>query len=213
MTLARLAAAAAVAVLVAGVALALGAEAPRLAGTNDLRAFHSVPIPARDALCQGPEIVPGDSARLRVFASGTGGSGPPLAVEIRDGSGTVSRGRIAPGYGDGGVTAEIELVGRTRVVDEVCVENRGEKVVALVGQPVPADQLPEVGGAPAEARLRLEWLRPGSESWLDLAPAVLHRYGLGKADALGSWTLWLAAALVLLAGFAALRLVLRGGRA
>lgn len=212
MRIARLAAAAAVAVLLAGVVLALADEQPRLAGTNDLRAFHAVPIPPRDTLCQGPEIVPGESGRLRVFASATGGSGPALAVEIRDGRGTVSRGRIAPGYGDAGVTAEIEPVERTRVVDEVCVENRGETVVALVGQPVPEDQLPEVGGVRAEARLRLEWLRPGSESWLDLAPTVLHRFGLGKADALGSWTLWLAAALVLLTWVAALRLVLGGRR-
>ncbi|MEX2195789.1 MAG: hypothetical protein WD844_10935 [Thermoleophilaceae bacterium] len=209
MTLARVTAGAAVAVLIVGVALALPSGEPRLAGTNDLRAFHPILLPAESTLCQGPELVPADSARLRVFTSGTHGAGPPLDVELRDGGRVLGSGRAAEGYGDGGVVSEIGRIEDTRVVEEVCVENLADRPVALSGQPVPSDQVAQVNGRPEEARVRLEWVRSGSESWLDLAPAVLHRFGLGKADWLGSWTLFLAVLLVLLTWIAGLRLVLR----
>ena len=36
------------------------------------------------------------------------------------------------------------------------------------------------------ATVRLEWLRPGSESWLDVLPVVARRFGYGKANPFGS---------------------------
>lgn len=214
MRLARVTAAVAVAALALGVVAALSASAPRLAGTNDLRAFHPVPLPPGATVCQGPELAFGDAGRLRVIAAGTGGSGPPLAVSVRADGRVVSRGSAAAGYGDGGVAAEIERLDESLIADEVCIRNAGRAGIALRGEPLPAEQVAEVDATPAEARLRLEWVRPGSESWFELVPAVSHRFGLGKAEWLGSWTLVLAAVLVLLAAAAALRLVLggRGGR-
>jgi hypothetical protein len=58
-------------------------------------------------------------------------------------------------------------------------------------------------------RVRLEWLREGRESWLDIVPAVAHRFGLGKPFMSGPGLLLLTVALLALAWVVALRLIAR----
>ena len=36
-------------------------------------------------------------------------------------------------------------------------------------------------------RVRMEFMRPGEESWWSLAPTVVHRLGIGRGDLIGSW--------------------------
>ena len=48
--------------------------------------------------------------------------------------------------------------------------------------------------------VRLEWLRPGSESWLEILPTVDRRFGYGKANAFGAWLLPIAGLVLALAG-------------
>lgn len=200
--------AAACAVLaLAGVAVALAASAPRLAGTNDLRLFHGISVPAGATVCQGPELVPADSARVRLLVGGTEGSGAAVALSVRDGGRTVARGGVPGGYGDGALVVGIGDVPNAMLADRVCIENRGRAPLSIQGETFPPEQAARIDGSRGDGRVRLEWLRAGNESWLELAPAVLDRFGLGKAGWLGSWTLFLAAALVLLSWVAALRLV------
>jgi hypothetical protein len=58
-------------------------------------------------------------------------------------------------------------------------------------------------------QVRFEWLRPGSESWLELFPTIAHRFGLGRWNPLGSLLLPAVALLLLAAWAATARLVLR----
>lgn len=210
MTAARVVILAGLALLAAGVAAALAASQPRLAGTNDLRAGDAIALAPGRRLCQAQEEVFADADRLRLLSAPGTADGPPLAVELRDGRRTVARGAVAGGYAAGYAVARLDRVTDARLA-EVCVTNAGEEPVALLGQALPPEQAARLDGEPAPGRLRLEWVRPGSESWLALVPVIAHRFGFGKADWLGSWTLWLAAALVVCAIGLSARL-LWGGR-
>lgn len=192
----------------AGALVAAASSAPRLAGTNDLRAFLQIPIQPGDRLCQGSELVPGGAARLRLLAPGAG-AGVPLEVEIRYEGEEVIRGRLSGGWEAGAVAVPLDAVTEAAVVERVCVENRGDAVLHLHGEAQPVDQGARIEAGPIEGRLRLEYLRPGSESWFELLPTMVHRFGFGRAEVLGSWSFFLAAALMLFACAAAARLVLR----
>lgn len=196
----------------AGVVTAVTKSEPRLAGTNDFRTFLEIPVPAGQELCQGPEFVPGDAARLRVFVTGIA-AGPPLAVELRDGGRVLARGRAPGGYGGGALVVSLDAVAAPGVIDRVCLENLGDAAVPLGGEVVPPDQAARTDDARADGRVRFDWLRPGRESWLELLPTIAHRFGFGRSDLLGTWSLFLAGLLVLLSWIAALWLVLRWRRA
>jgi hypothetical protein len=58
-------------------------------------------------------------------------------------------------------------------------------------------------------RVRLAWLRPGSESRLGMLSTIAHRFGMAKLNPFGPWLLAVAALLMALAWFLALRLVVR----
>jgi hypothetical protein len=61
----------------------------------------------------------------------------------------------------------------------------------------------------AAGRVRLEWLRPGSESWLEVLPTVAHRFALGRWNPAGTLLLPALALLLVAAWIGAARLVLR----
>lgn len=45
--------------------------------------------------------------------------------------------------------------------------------------------------------MAVDYYRAGSETWMQMAPTVADRFGLGKSGLLGAWTLWLVLAAVL----------------
>lgn len=180
-------------VLVLLVGQLLGDER-RLASTNSQVVVSGVALTVNPGkpLCQD-QYVPGDAAGVRLYAAPkwvrTGG---PVEVTIaRDGRG-VGR-AVAPAFADGG-PVDMELVrGLEREVRlaRVCIVNRGPTPLQVAGNrtPVlysPSNPLGQLLGDVA----RIDFLRPGSESWIDLAPRVATRFGLGKASVFGSWTLW-----------------------
>jgi hypothetical protein len=63
---------------------------------------------------------------------------------------------------------------------EVCVRNRGDGPVTLLG-------LSETVAVDFYA---------GRETWWQAAPSVASRFALGKADLVGPWTFWFVLALV-----------------
>lgn len=209
--LAAIVAAAGLLALAVGIGAAVAHTEPRMAGSN-LMPFHgAIEVPPGSTICQSGEIVFADAARLRVYAP-TGPPYPPLAAEVtRDGR-LLANGNTPGGWVD--ATAEIPLrphIERTFNADSVCVENQGEEPVRLGGEttPEPLDSV-TTDGEPVAGRLRLEYLRAGDESWVDLLPAVVHRFGLGKGGAVGDWTLPAAALLLLATCALAVRLAVRG---
>jgi hypothetical protein len=58
-------------------------------------------------------------------------------------------------------------------------------------------------------KVRLAWLRPGSESRVGMLGTIAHRFGMAKLNPFGPWLLGMVALAMALACFLALRLVLR----
>jgi hypothetical protein len=106
----------------------------------------------------------------------------------------VTRGRRPAGGPEGRVEVPVRPVGDTTGPAEVCLVVGGGGRTVLYG---------------SAGRVRLEWMRAGSESWLELLPVIAHRFGLAKANPLGSLLLPFAALLLVVAWVAAARLVLR----
>jgi hypothetical protein len=186
-----------VAVLVVCVAVVLAQSDARQAGTNSIVEVGRVAeLRSGERHCQPGETVPRDAARLRLLVGTFGQPVPEISVAARDGEGRViTRGRWPAGRGrEGHIVIPLQRVERTAPGLEVCVATRGGERLVLYGQ------------AP---NIRLEWLRPGSESWYALVPAIAHRFSLGKASLFGPFWLAIALLLVVGAGLAAIWVFLR----
>jgi hypothetical protein len=195
-----------VAVLAAVVLLAVR-PATRLQGTNnvDAQAFVAI-VRGQHRFCQPDELIPAGTAAVRLRIGTYGPPGPALHVWFRN-PGRLARiateGRLAAGWTQGDVVVPVRTVRRaTRT--RFCLRAATPHRLALAGQPLP--------GHPAEGPVRIEYLRPGRESYVSLFPDIARRFGRGKASWAGSWTLALAAVLVLSALLLAGRALVGEGR-
>jgi hypothetical protein len=195
--------------LAVGAALLLTREEPRLAATNSVApAVYVTTLEPGQRLCQPHQQLPAQAAAARLFAGVYGRPGPPMRVTVGQGARQVAAGS-ASGYGDGMIRVPLRRVARGPVGDAtLCVLNRGPGRLALGGRPEPPSGT-VVGATPLQARVYVGWLRPGRESWLDLAGTVAERAGVGKAGFMGAWTLWAALALIVAAAALALTTVVR----
>jgi hypothetical protein len=171
------------------------------------RGLVAAEVPPGEVACQGTIVVPQDGEFDRVrFSLGTYFKpGPPVEVQVLDAaSGRVlARGALRGGYPDIGQAPThavgVGEVGARRRL-RVCIANRGRAKVAIFGQLA-------VASASTSARLGDERLpndlslafEREPRSLASLAPAILDRAALFRADWVGVWTYLLLAAAVLLA--------------
>ena len=189
--------AAGIAVLAIAAGIALAQSEPRQAGSNFVPLFgQATELRGGDRHCQDEPLVPGHAAAVRILVGTYYEPTPELRVTMRDADGTVlSAGRLPAGHRQGEVTIPLDReIEKTRGGLVSCVATGPGRRTVLYG---------------AAGRVRLEWLRPGEESWFALLPTVMHRFGLGKGLTIGVWLLPLALLLVLASWVAALRLVTR----
>jgi hypothetical protein len=110
---------------------------------------------------------------------------------------------------DGGVIkVPITRVRQSAADGKLCIRNEGKDAVAFAGSPSEFLKA-EVDGKSQSAAITVLLLRAGSESWTDLLPTIAHRAGVLKGSFAGGWILWVAVALVALAGAAALAAMFR----
>lgn len=204
------------AVLVLVLVLALSDRDVHLAGTNNV--FDRFPVGTLnpgDELCEQHEVVPADAAAVR-FSVDPGSAAPrgPLRVRVLDDSGrVVSRGRRAAGWVGDSVDVPIDVLPRTLVDAQVCVENRSAPTLTLRGYGVAPPRLGfRLRGDQVDQQIRLAYLRAEPESWWSVAGVVAHRMGLGRGELFGGWVayVWLAGLLAM--GGVVASLVLRGAR-
>jgi hypothetical protein len=209
------------AALLAGVAIDASGSANRMAGSNligqivvvrDGRAVRDVQpvakLPPGARLCQA-WTVPADTSAVRVRIFTSAPAAPPLAAEIVSGGRTVSSGALPAGPARELATIPITRVRRSLLDAQICIVNRGPSAVSLGGAATPQNQAVRVNGVPQGGLVRFDFLRPGSESWWQLLPTVVHRFGLAKSHWLGAWTFFLTGLLVVLAVGLAVRTLLR----
>ena len=197
--------------LALAVVLAMGKEEARPSGTNlvNARGFN-IDVPPGSELCQPLELVPADSASMLVFVVNAGPDSPQLAARVvaEDGE-TVAGSDVPGGYGHGALHVPLAPEVEEPTPATVCLQNAGDEVVGFGSGATPREQGAQVDGGLQPGRIRIEYFRPGSESWWALMPTVVHRFGLGKGDGLGSWTLWASGLILLLAIGLSARLVTR----
>jgi hypothetical protein len=186
--------AAAVALLVA-LALVLTDSKPRQSGSNYVPEVAEVAhIHGDGERCQKGVLLPADTAQVRVLLGTYGKPAPAVTVDARVKGRLVTTGTLPAGGPQGHVDVPLRLVRNTTPGARVCVRLNGTGTTVLYG---------------ASRKVRLEWLRPGRDSWLDVLPVVARRFGYAKANPFGSALMWLAGLLLLVAWAMAGRLVAR----
>jgi hypothetical protein len=209
----RLVAVLACAALIVAFAVVLPDVAARLSGSNAVpsRAPIAKLGPGQRA-CQRGEMLPGGTASLSLGAQTVARlpTGSAFRVTVADVHGkVVTRGHVAAGYPDvAAVGIQLDPVKTAVESATVCVRNDGPASVELFGTPTGKPAPLYVQGRQASALLSLVWYgKP--ESWLSHVSTIAHHADTGGTQVAGALTLWLALALVLAAGVAALVVTLR----
>jgi hypothetical protein len=180
-------------------------SSPRRAGTNLTSDVGlAIHLPPGQALCEPGELIPEDTAALALHAGAGGHPAPALNVVVRGPHGVLSTGSLAAGWRPGAIRIPLRRLTQTVGNATVCVNNAGSSEVDFGGS-VPSGFAIDLAGKPLLGRLRIEYMRPGSETWLQFAPALVRRFSLAKSDLLRHWE-W-AAVLILM--FAAVGLAAR----
>jgi hypothetical protein len=204
-----IAAALAVAVFLVTLVVILLHSQPRYAGSNSVRAVQVVTqlAPGR-TVCQKGELIPQDASTVEVSVATGGQPGPPLVAELRAAGGRVlAHGTTRGGYTDGVVGVPIPVVRKTIEHIDVCLRSTAAGTAQLYGQPNAEGRI-EVNRHPAPGILRLAYKRPGSETWLALAPTIAHRFAQAKTRVATPFTFWLLLVAVLGVAVVAVRSVL-----
>ena len=186
--------------LLAVLALVLTDSKPRQSGSNYVAELEPVAqVEGDGARCQRGVVLPADTASVRLLLGTYGRPTPTIVVRASDGGRTLTEGTLRGGGREGHVTVPLDppVDSQTRA-RRVCVRVEGSGPTVLYGS----------GGT-----VRLEFVRPGSESWLDILPVVARRFGYGKANPFGSALIWVAGLVLLLAWIAAGRVLVRELRA
>src|SRR4051794_20856767 len=170
-----------------------------LLGTNRvLPASYFAFVPPGGLACTGdPQLVPAGTGQIVVRTS-TDESGS-LGVALRRGGRTVARGTLGGPYsaGDTAVPLSAPVARATRAV--VCVRNGGAKPLGLKGTPAGTAPGMRVDGKPTTAIFRIEYRGAERVSWWSRIGDVARRFAEGKASFVGSWTMWVALGLTVVA--------------
>jgi hypothetical protein len=175
----------------------------------------NVALKPREEICQAPIAVPADGAFDGVtFAVGTEQRRrPELAVSVRaadsEHPGARRGGQLAgatlpagnPGVGEPREHTVWLDHGPAERVIAVCIANRGERPVLILGNGAAAARSSSafLGRTPLGSDLALEFERRESRSLTSLAPTVIDRAALFRANVIGPWTYYLLGLLVILA--------------
>ncbi|MBN1528509.1 MAG: hypothetical protein JW895_05580 [Thermoleophilaceae bacterium] len=185
--------------LLAVLALVLTDSKPRQSGSNYVAELEPVAQVEGDGRrCQRGVTLPADTSSVRLLLGTYGRPTPTVVVRATDRGRTITQGTLRGGGREGHVTVPVAPVDAQTRARRVCVEVRGSGPTVLYG---------------SSGTVRLEFLRPGSETWLDILPVVARRFGYGKANPFGSALVFVAGLLLLLAWVAAGRLLIRELRA
>jgi hypothetical protein len=210
----RVASGLALLVVLAGALVAVSAERPRLAGTNNVfDTFPNVVVQPGSEACAQDELVPGGTAAVRVRVTRPDPPAPPLELRLEQGGRELARGRLEEGWGDGPVDVPIDpAVRETQERVSVCFRNAGTVPATLWGYGAAGGPRAVVDGTTSNERTRLTYLRAGEESGWEVAGVVARRMGNVRGSLLDGWAFygWLAALVGALA--AAAVAVLRGWR-
>jgi hypothetical protein len=175
--------------LVGAAILILLQSGPRRAGSNlTAEVGFAIPLDPGQELCEPGELLPGDTGALQLDAETGGSRGPALGARINGPTGApLSSGQLAAGWRAGSVRIPVARVAQTVPGATVCLRNQGPGKVAFAGSVPDSVFQIQLAGKPLGGRLRIEYMRPGSETWLGLLPTLAHRFSLAKSNLVRHW--------------------------
>ena len=184
------------------VAIVLSPSDHRRTSTDPSRLLNAGgDVPPGGSACQpGETIAPGTGGAV-VYVSGLGHAAGPLEVKVTKDGTPVAEGRTARGDYDSrfAIPVEFPLIEHELEGARVCVTNRGSVPVRLFGQGFNVSTGTatfSAGGEPVPIALRFDYLTRERLSWWSFAGEVAARDGALKATFFGSWTMWLALAVL-----------------
>ncbi|MFI5010386.1 MAG: DUF2142 domain-containing protein [Solirubrobacterales bacterium] len=197
-------------VVVVALGVTLLQSAPRRSGTDLTPNLAFVTgLGPNQSVCQGGEVLPGDTAALVLTIGSYGAPGPALSASVSDQRGRLlTSGGLQGGWRQGSVRIPVSHVSTATGNATVCLRDLGPGDIALGGDPGDPGYHIDVNGKAFFAHLRIEYMRPGSESWLALLPTIVYRFSLGKSDLVRHWAAPAALVLFLLAVGLAVRALL-----
>jgi hypothetical protein len=211
---ARLAAAAAGALLIAAVILAFALSSnPPVAGTSGVEPVRpSVVLDARAQQCQALSRVPRGADRIRLLVTFVTGGAGDLHVQISDRRGRIAEGALVPASA-GERVIELHPLTRAGHRATLCFSNPGQGQLMIGGD---TKRVPDAAKGPQAQKQGIAsvvFLRPGSATWVSQTDEIADRYRNAQTGLTGGWSLWLAILFAIAAGLIALwSVVLRPGR-
>jgi hypothetical protein len=199
------------AIVVAFAVLLLHREPRRSGSDMTPNGTFAAVLNAAEQTCQGQELLPADTAALRMTIGTYGKPGSRLSVSVTGPHGEpLTAGVLLAGWHEGVVRIPVAHVSTATADARVCLRDDGPSRVALAGDLGDTGYQMQVAGKTVEGgRLLYEYMRPGSESWLQLLPTLVYRFSLGKSDLLRHWAWAAVLVLMLLAVALATRTILR----
>jgi hypothetical protein len=148
----------------------------------------AVTIQRGQQLCQPGELIPADTAAIRLLAGAPGSQrGPALAAELQSLPSSHPSGTLAAGWRAGTITIPLAPRVGHDAGATVCVRDLGPGAVSFGGSVPAGSWVLMIDGRGLGGRVRIDYMRPGSESWLSLAPALAHRITIGKSRLVRHW--------------------------
>jgi len=198
----RIALAAGLAVTAVALGIVLSRSPLAVAGSNGVPANLAVAhFGTSQTSCQAGGTLPQGTTAIRVSLSAN--IGPQVNLEVLSGATIVTTGERDAGWGvDETVTVPVRRVATTVGDARVCV------TTGPVVEPLQINGTRERTPDGEVVLLRMEYLHPGSASWLSLIPSVARRMGLAHAPA-GTWVAYMLVVLMAIVAGVASRLVMR----
>lgn len=157
--------------------------------------------------CQARETLPNRTTAIRIWLDAA--AGPRVRAVVYFGGRAIAGGTRGSDWIGGSVTIPVKPLARTVSATTVCVSFQlRDETIVIQGMPSAAVVAAHDGRRPLAGRMAIEYLRPGTRSWLSLATEVARRMGLGRAPG-GTWIVLLALALFGTAVTLASRLLLQ----
>jgi hypothetical protein len=202
----------AVAAVAGALVLDMSGRAPRTAGSDHVSpAVFAATVPGGATMCQPAADLPGDAASVQILIGTYGRPLPGLRLSFVDATNSeVAAGRVPAGGREGAVTVPLTQTRRVSAATRACLRIGGSHQVVLGGEAGPVGPSSElIAGRQQAGKVSLLYFRQGKDSWWSLLPELTRRFGLGKASFFGTWTLPVAALLLLGVWVGAVRLLLR----
>jgi hypothetical protein len=207
-------------VLLVALGVSLLHSQPRMTGTNSVpQKNQEIGLQRGQEACQGSQLMPKGSGRMRMFISaGDRGGTPRASMRIltrEEGVVAQSPGRLVPKGADGFPDTRMDFpvdppVRHTRLDAYVCIRNTGRLPIVLKGVLTPFGNV-NIGRMKLDIALTTLWFAPEEKTWLSELRAVAPR--VGRARVGGIWAFWAAGLLLLGAISLALVTAIRENRA